>query len=279
MKIAYLGPEGSYSQEAAQEYINKYNPGQHTFTPVASFSEVIEQVEEGKTDYGILPVENSTYGAVATAMDLLLKLDKSTVIGEFVLDIHNNFLSTTADASQVKYVYSHEQAIEQCHEFFEKNYPNIEFIRCPSTTQACILAQKGGAEYGAVAGKRAAALYGLHTIHESIQDNAFNQTRFLVISKQAHHPSGNDKTSIVFSFLADSSAGGLFDILRAFANHKINLTRIESRPAKNSVGNYIFYIDFLGHYKDNFWKAAYEEMKPNLSWMKVMGSYPIFTKK
>ena len=278
MKIAYLGPEGSYSQEAAQGYMNKYQPGQHEFIPVASFSEVIEQVEEGKTDYGILPVENSTYGAVATAMDLLLKLNQSTVIGEFVLDIHNNFLSATPDASKVKYIYSHEQAIEQCHGFFEQNYPNVEFIRCPSTTQACMLAQKGGEGYGAVAGKRAAKLYGLHTIQESIQDNAFNQTRFLVISKEAKHPSGHDKTSIVFSFLADTSAGGLFDILRAFANNKINLTRIESRPAKNSVGNYIFYIDFLGHYEDAYWKAAYEEMKPNLSWIQVMGSYPIYEK-
>lgn len=278
MKIAYLGPEGSYSQEAAQGYMKRKKTGTHVFVSCHGFSEVIEKVETGETDLGILPVENSTYGAVATAMDLLLKLEKSSVIDEFVLDIHNNFLSTNKNADKIKYVYSHEQAIEQCQGFFEKNYPHIAFIRCPSTTQACILAQKRGAEYGAVAGKRAAKLYGLHTIHESIQDNAFNQTRFQIISKETHHPTGNDKTSIVFSFHADTSAGSLFDILKAFANHKINLTRIESRPAKNSVGNYIFYIDFIGHQEDEFWKAAYEEMKPNLSWIKIIGSYPIFKK-
>ena len=278
MKIAYLGPEGSYSQEAAQRYMKRRNLHTYTFVSCTGFSEVIAKVENGETELGILPVENSTYGAVATAMDLLLKLNQSSVVDEFVLDIHNNFLSTNKNADEIKYVYSHEQAIEQCQSFFEKNYPHIEFIRCPSTTQACILAQKGGAEYGAVAGKRAAGLYGLHIIHESIQDNAFNQTRFQIISKEVRHPSGNDKTSIVFSFHADTSAGSLFDILKAFANHKINLTRIESRPAKNSVGNYIFYIDFIGHQEDAFWKAAYEEMKPNLSWIQIIGSYPIFEK-
>ena len=278
MKIAYLGPEGSYSQEAAQGYTKKKNLSVCTFVPCSGFSEVIQKVETGQSELGVLPVENSTYGAVATAMDLLLHLDLSTVIDEYVLDIHNNFLGTTKDAQKIQYVYSHEQAIEQCYRFFEKHYPHIEFIRCPSTTQACILAQKGGEQYGAVAGKRAAHLYGLHILHESIQDNAFNQTRFQIISQKAPSPSGNDKTSIVFSTHADTNSGSLFDILKALAEQQINLTRIESRPAKSAVGNYIFYIDFIGHQQDITWKKAYEQMKPNLNWIKIIGSYPIFQK-
>lgn len=272
MKIGYLGPSGSYSHEAACRYlVNAAAAGE--CIAMSSFVAIIEGIEQGQLDHGVIPIENSTHGAVATAMDDLVKLQNSTVCGEIVLNIEHCLLSMNDNIADIKYVFSHEQALGQCSEFFRERYPHIQLINCGSTSQACEMAQKNGSAYGAVAGKAAAQLYHLSPVVENIQDNDFNQTRFLIIGTKALAATGDDKTSLVFAF-HDDCPGSLFGVLKAFASRNINLTRIESRPAKHSMGKYIFYIDFVGHAQDDNCAEAVKEMSSHVSWFKILGSYP-----
>lgn len=273
MKIGYLGPSGSYSHEAACLYRN----GSAEYIPMPNFAAIIDGVEQEGIDNGIIPIENSTHGAVAIAMDSLVKLKKGTVCGEVVLDIEHCLLSISTDIANIKYVFSHEQAFGQCNEFFGK-HPDIQIIPCESTSRACALAIEKGSAYGAVAGITAARLYELAVVDQSIQDNNFNQTRFLIIGQNSPAPTGNDKTSIVFAF-HDDCPGSLFGVLKAFASRSINLARIESRPAKHIMGKYIFYIDFSGHIDDACCAEAMREIEPQTSWLKVLGSYPVSGKK
>lgn len=272
MKIGYLGPPGSYSYEVACRYAAKA-AGEAECIAMPGFSAIIEGVEQGQLDIGIIPVENSTHGAVASAMDMLVNLRRSMVCGEMVLDIEHCLLSLSTGMENIQYVFSHEQALEQCRGFFSSQYPHIELIHCASTSQACELARKNGDTYGAVASRAAAGLYDLAVAAQNIQDNAFNQTRFLLIGLRETEPTGRDKTSIVFAF-HDDCPGSLFNVLKAFASRRINLTRIESRPAKHIMGKYIFYIDFSGHIADEISIATLAEIGGQVSWLKVLGAYP-----
>lgn len=271
MKIGYLGPTGSYSHEAALEY------GRHLTQAVepaalTSFPAIISSVESGQFDYGILPVENSTHGAVATAMDELLKLRAATVCGEVILDIEHCLLVEKHSRYEVRHIYSHEQALEQCRDYLRRCYPNAELIKCVSTSEACERTLKG-ANRAAVASRMAARCYSMAVAAENIQDNAFNQTRFLIISGKQPAPTGRDKTSIVFAFPGDRP-GSLYMILKSFADYGVNLTRIESRPAKDIMGKYIFYVDFIGHQNTEVGSAIIREISPQVNWLKVLGSYP-----
>lgn len=272
MKIGYLGPAGSYSHEAACRCQTEFS---ELLEPVAcaAFSAIVAGVEDGSLDYGIIPVENSTHGAVASVLDLLVNIQNCTVCGEVVLNIEHCLLSASTNPTDIKYVFSHEQALEQCRNFFRTRYPWMELIHCASTSQACELAQKNGPSYGAVAGFRAAGLYDLKIAAETIQDNQFNQTRFLLLGTREPASSGQDKTSIVFAF-DDDCPGNLYGVLKAFAEHRVNLTRIESRPAKHIMGKYIFHIDFSGHRQDVGGDKALAEIRRQVNWLKVLGSYP-----
>ena len=272
MKLGYLGPVGSYSYEAAGNYSARFGHAV-TLVAVSNFADIIDGVEAGTLDGGLVPVENSTYGAVATAMDLLLKLGRSQVCGEYVLNIEHCLLSSGRRAEDIRFVYSHEQALEQCRNFFRKEHPLIEMITCTSTSQACKLALAGGDYHGAVASSKAAAMYGLNILVENIQDNPCNQTRFLYIGKEGSQPSGNDKTSIAFAFASDHP-GCLYNVFRLFAERGINMTRVESRPAKQLMGEYIFFIDFIGHVEDVLVAAVLDAIRAQTAWVKVFGSYP-----
>lgn len=273
MKIGYLGPPGSYSYEAACRF-SLHMPGAAEYVPMSGFSAIIDGVELGQLHYGIIPIENSTHGAVASAMDMLMRLKQSTVCGEMVFDIEHCLLTVTPNPDRMRYVFSHEQALAQCQGFFVDRHPQIEFIHCSSTSQACELAKQKGELYGAVASKAAAQLYNLSIVAENIQDNLFNQTRFLIIGVEKLEPTGSDKTSIVFAF-HDDCPGNLFNVLKSFANQGINLTRIESRPAKHIMGKYMFYIDFLGHVNDEISAVTLAEIDRQVSWLKILGSYPV----
>ena len=273
MKIGYLGPPGSYSYEMACRYVSEARI-EDNLIAMPSFSAVIDGVEQGQLDNGIIPIENSTYGAVAPVMDMLINLRNSRICGEMVLDIEHCLLSVSNNIEDIKYVFSHEQALEQCRGFFSSKYPYIELIHCSSTSKACEMARKNGNAYGAVASRAAAPLYDLAVAAQNIQDNAYNQTRFLLIGDQNTEPSGRDKTSLVFAF-HDDCPGSLFNVLKAFASRNVNLTRIESRPAKHIMGQYIFYIDFIGHVKDEISIDIMQEIAGQVSWLKVLGSYPV----
>ena len=272
MKLGYLGPIGSFTYEAAVVYSERFG-SDVKLVAMSSFADIIDGVEAGAVDGGMLPVENSTYGAVATAMDLLLGLQKTTVCGEYVLNIEHCLLSSGNSADEIRYVYSHEQALEQCRNFFRREHPRIELVSCTSTSQACKLALAGGDYHGAVASVKAADMYSLNVLAENIQDNPCNQTRFLYIGKAASHITGNDKTSIAFAFSEDH-AGCLYGVFKIFAEMNINLTRVESRPAKQIVGEYIFFIDFIGHQDQPEIKAVLTAIQEQTAWVKVFGSYP-----
>lgn len=267
MKIGYLGPIGSYSYAAAKAYDSNAD-----FIALKTFYEIIKSVECGRLDKGILPIENSTEGAVTSVMDGLLNTGKSNIIGEIVIPIYHNIISAEKEVKNIKHVYSHVQAIEQTREYFNKNYPEITFTPCSSTSKACIFAGEMGMGYGAIGNEESAEIYELNIVERNIQDNRFNQTRFIIIGEEVGRPYGKLKTSIAFS-CRDDRPGLLYDVLKEFACRNINLTRIESRPAKSEIGKYIFYIDFLGSRDEDVVKEILLHIKKSTDMLKVFGSY------
>ncbi|HHU61689.1 MAG: prephenate dehydratase [Bacillota bacterium] len=268
MDLGYLGPEGSHSYSAAKHYAPHKR-----LIGMQSFGQIISAVEGETLSQGILPIENSTEGAVTQAMDGLLGTEKVRIQGEIILRIQHNLLSTGTDPASLRYVMSHPQAIEQCREYFALRHPEIKLIPCESTSKACFLAKEKGPEYGAIAQVGAAAYNGLNVLHENIQDNIHNQTRFVIIGRESTGETGKDKTSIAFSFQSDS-AGCLHEVLKVFADANVNLTRIESRPEKIELGKYIFYVDFHGHEREIKTRIILDQVRQRTSMLKVFGSYP-----
>ncbi len=267
MIIGYLGPEGSYSYEAALSCCRGAD-----LRKLNTFREIFNAVEAGIVDKGVLPIENSTEGAVTQVMDGLLSMHRATIEGEMIQQIQHNILGK-GRLADIKYIYSHPQAIEQCREFLHHQLPEAILKSCSSTSEACKIALEDSS-YGAIASSSAANIHGLNIIKADVQDNLMNQTRFIVIGREDTSPSGNDKTSIAFSFF-DDFPGSLFQVLREFAEVDINLTRIESRPAKAELGRYIFYIDFKGHYREPEVARVIENIKGITNKFLIFGSYPI----
>lgn len=268
MIIGYLGPEGSYSYEAALSYTEKAS-----LEKMHTFREIIEGVEKGTIDIGVLPIENSTEGAVTQVMDGLLTMSLASIQGELIQQIHHHLLSK-GKLDDLIHVFSHPQAIEQCREFFYHKMPHITLIPCKSSSDACRIVSEKGVEYGAIASESAGIIHGLKTIAADIEDNSYNQTRFIIIGRDKTVVTGNDKTSIAFSFY-DDHPGSLFQVLKEFATENINLTRVESRPAKAELGKYVFYIDFIGHIKDEAVIRVMNNVKIITNKFVVFGSYPI----
>ncbi|SES89111.1 prephenate dehydratase [Natronincola peptidivorans] len=269
MELGYLGPMGSYSYTAA-----KYYDPKSLLVGMKTFREIITTVEEGSIEEGILPIENSTEGAVTQVMDNLMETEESKIQGEIILQVRHNLLTVAEDASELKYVLSHPQALEQCREFFANQFPEVVLIPCESSSTACKIAKEKGIEYGAIGNILAGENNGLHTLYKDIQDNLNNQTRFVIIGRKNTVPTGKDKTSIAFSF-HDDFPGSLHSILKEFAEENINLTRIESRPAKTELGRYIFYVDFNGHQEDLQCKRVLNNIEKITNKLKIFGSYPI----
>lgn len=270
MVLGYLGPKGSYSYEAALFYAKD-----SVLYDMDNFHDVIDGVEDGSLDEGILPLENSTEGVVTQVADALLHTQNSVVKRELVIPIVHNLYSNSGKMEDVRYVLSHSQVLEQCRHFFRTHYPEIKLISSGSSSQACIRMKNEGREYGAVASSTIGALHGLKLVREAIQDNSWNETRFIVIGREKAGITGNDKTSIAFTFYEDHP-GSLYSVMQEFAEENINLSRIESRPAKSQIGKYVFYIDFAGHQDDERVKALLERIGTKTNYLKVLGSYPIF---
>ena len=267
MKLGYLGPIGSYSYIAAKSY-----DSQADLIAFKSFYEIIKSVENKTLDKGILPIENSTEGAVTSVMDGLLSTERSNIIGEIVIPICHNIISSQESMENIEHIYSHIQAIEQCREYFKSYYPNILFTSCSSTSEACRQAKDKGRGYAAIGNKESAELYGLNIVRENIQDNILNQTRFIIIGEDQLVLGKRLKTSLAFSCL-DDRPGLLYEVLREFAQRNINLTRIESRPAKSEMGKYIFYIDFIGGRDEDIILEILWHIKTTTDMLKVFGSY------
>lgn len=266
MSLGYLGPKGSYSYEAAKLYSLADDN-----IAMRSFYEIIEAVEEGKIEKGILPIENSTEGAVTSVMDGLLKINQSKIIGEIILPVNHNLISLSDNIGQIKYIYSHIQALEQCREYLRKYLPDAKLITCVSTSEGCNIARERGKGHGAIANRESAILFNLPVLNSDIQDNPLNQTRFIVLGKETSECE-NPKTSIAFAF-GDDRPGILYMALKEFADRNVNLTKVESRPAKTQLGKYVFYIDFIGSPKDDIIKEILCEIKKMTAFLKLLGTY------
>ena len=269
MELGYLGPIGSYSYTAAINYNSRA-----TLVGMKTFREIIRAVEEGKIERGILPIENSIEGAVTQVMDNLMETHLAKIQDEIILRVQHNLFSVGESINDLKYVYSHPQALDQCREFFARELPDVILTPCESTSNACRIVSEKGKEYGAVGNTLAGEQNGLNVLCKNIQDSSNNQTRFVVIGRGETLSTGNDKTSIMFSFYNDFP-GSLYSILKEFADEKINLSRIESRPAKTEIGRYTFYVDFNGHQDDPKCKKVLERIEISLQKLKIFGSYPI----
>jgi len=266
MKVAILGPRGTFSEEAAMRFASEAE-----LELAGDIAGVFEMVASGVCSYGVVPVENSLEGPVGITLELLLKNDLM-VYGEVVVDIKHALMALPDSRLQdIQEVISHPHALAQCKGFV--NELGVRTRNFPSTAGAAReVGEKSLKGVGAIAPTVAAGLYGLAILTEGIQDDDSNQTRFLVISTSDHPPTGHDKTSVVIGL--KDKAGALHECLGIFARRGINLTRIESRPSRKGLGDYLFFIDFEGHRKDKVVKEVLGELLDSLAFLKVFGSYP-----
>ncbi|MCE9551334.1 MAG: prephenate dehydratase [Betaproteobacteria bacterium] len=265
--VAYLGPSGTFSQEAVEKRF-----GQAILSkPCVSIDEVFQTVESGKANYGVVPVENSTEGAIGRTLDLLLQ-SQLKVCGEVMLPVHQCLLSQATNLSAIKRVFSHSQSLGQCQVWLNTNLPNAERVPVGSNTQAIILALEQQADSAAIAGEKAAKNYGIPILAENIEDDPRNTTRFLVIGNQDVAPSGKDKTSLVMS--APNRPGAVYDLLAPLAKNGVSMTKLESRPARSGVWEYVFYMDIEGHQHEPKVATALVELKQVAAFVKTLGSYP-----
>lgn len=266
LKIAYLGPEATFTHLAA---IKKFG-SQVEYTSCDSISEVFREVEITRADYGVVPVENSTEGVISYTLDMFINSDLK-ICSEVSLDISHNLMSSSAVKS-IKKVYSNPQVFGQCRIWLNAHLPGVELIEVATTSKAAEIASREK-NACAIASVLAAKKYKLKVIAKDIEDNATNITRFLVIGQNIPSPTRKDKTSIMF-YIKDR-VGALHDILSHFKKNRVNLTKIESRPSKRKAWDYYFFVDMLGHYQEAPIKSALKEIEKDCIYLKVLGSYPV----
>lgn len=265
LRVAYLGPEHTYTHEAAR---NRFGASA-SFVPEPSIAAVFQALENSRADYGVVPVENSTEGSVSLTLDLLIDTPLC-IIGEILLPIRHALMAR-ADARAFTRIVSHQQSLGQCRNYLAANYPHCELEAVASNSFA---AQKAAqdAGYAAIASIAAARANGLGVIAENIQDVAQNTTRFLVLGRDAMARSGADKTGLVFAL--PERAGALHAALTLFARERINLTMIQSRPQREKPWAYVFFVDLQGHREDAKVRRALAALEKRALFLKVLGSYP-----
>jgi len=267
--VAYLGPQGTFSEEAA---IRQFG-SQSRLQACASIDDVFRQVETGAVQYGVVPIENSTEGTITRTHDLLLATPLK-ICGEVLLPVHQCLMSKSGKATGVKKVLSHSQSLAQCHEWLNQHYATAKRVPVVSNAEAARMAAKD-ASAAAIASKTAAAVYGLKIIASNIEDEPQNTTRFLVIAAHDAGPSGQDKTSLVLS--TRNVPGAIHSLLSPLAAHGVSMTRLESRPARTGRWEYVFYVDLEGHQQDANVAQALRELAEKAAFLKNLGSYPAGT--
>lgn len=269
IRVTYLGPEATYSHMAARE---QFGAGA-TFVPADSIPRVFEEVERGEVEFGVVPIENSTDGVVTHTLDCFLE-SSLRIAAEICLDVNHCLLSKRGDPRRVRRIFSHPQGFAQCRRWMATHYPEASLHEAPSTAGAAREAAKLD-DAAAIASALAADVYGLEVLAENIQDLSFNATRFVAIGPDdSAEPSGDDKTSAVFSIRDE--VGILHHMLEPFAENRINLTRIESRPLKGKPWEYVFFLDFLGHRQERRVGRALAKLDKLCQMLKVLGSYPVW---
>lgn len=267
LRVAYLGPKGTFSEAAMFQRFGQAASG----VVADSIDGVFAAVENGAANYGLVPVENSTEGAVGRTLDLLLNSNLK-ICGEVLLQVHQCLMSNESELSLIRKVYSHPQSFGQCQSWLHAHLPHAERITASSNADAARLAAEESFA-AAIAGAQAAEHFKLKVLAPNIEDDARNTTRFLVIGKQDVAPSGRDKTSLVMS--AANRPGAMHDLLTPFASNGVSMTKMESRPSRAGLWEYVFYVDVEGHQSDVKVAAALEQLKPIASFVKVLGSYPV----
>jgi chorismate mutase / prephenate dehydratase len=265
-KVAYLGPRATFTHLAC---IQKFGESAQ-YVPVNSIKDVFNEVERGHAHFGVVPIENSTEGVVNHTLDMFIDSNLK-IYGEVLQEVSHQLLSKANRIEDVRKVYSHPHAIAQCRNWLETNVPNVAILEVPSTARAAELCVEDLAA-AAIASELAAQLYGLKVLRARVEDNINNFTRFLVLSQKASERTGKDKTCVMLS--VKDRVGALYDLLRPFASHGINMTKIESRPSRRKAWEYLFFIDVEGHVAEDRVNKALEEIKGRCLFMKILGSFP-----
>ena len=266
-RVAYLGPQGTYTHLAALRQFG----ASAEFVPVRGIPEVFDEVERGRADVGVVPIENSSEGVVNHTLDGLID-SELLICGEASLEIHHNLLSRAGDLADVKRVFSHPQALAQCRGWLNRNVPDAEVVEMTSTSAAAEQAALDPTT-AAIASELAGQLYRVPALRERIEDYANNVTRFLAIGRRAAGRTGRDKTSILFSIRDE--VGTLHRILEPFASARLSLTKIESRPTRRRPWEYVFFVDFEGHRDDPVTQGVLAAVRERCLFLKVLGSYPV----
>ncbi|WP_312516241.1 prephenate dehydratase [Massilia sp.] len=264
--VAYLGPSGTFSEQAV---FQQFGSAIETL-PCVSIDEVFRATEAGTADFGVVPVENSSEGAINRTLDLLLAT--TTIIsGEVSIPVHHSLMSKTGSMDGVTVVCAHSQALAQCQVWLNQHYPQLERRAVASNAEAAVLASSDPT-VAAIASEMAGEQYQLGVVQAHIQDDPHNRTRFVIIGQLQTGPSGKDRTGIVLA--VPNKAGAVYNLLAPLAKHGVSMTRFESRPARIGTWEYYFYVDIEGHVHDAAVARALEELKDNAAFFKVLGSYP-----
>ena len=266
LRIAFLGPEGTFTQAAALKHFGK---SIHSI-PLRAIDEVFREVEAGSADYGVVPVENSTEGVVNHTLDMFLQ-SPLRICGEVQIRINHHLITRAAELPAIRRIYSHRQSLAQCREWLDANLPRVEQVEVSSNGEAA-LRVRDEADAAAIAGQCAADIYQLPTLVRNIEDEPNNTTRFLIIGTQPIAPSGDDKTALLVASL--NRPGALFNLLEPLARNKVSMNRIESRPSRRGMWDYVFFIDLDGHAQDEPVASTLTELREQASLFRVLGSYP-----
>jgi chorismate mutase/prephenate dehydratase len=264
--VAYLGPAGTFSEEAVYRQFGSAIEN----LPCASIDEVFRATEAGTADFGVVPVENSSEGAINRTLDLLLATTL-VISGEVSIPVHHSLMTKSGSMEGVKAVCAHSQALAQCQVWLNLHHPKLERRAVASNAEAARMASEDPT-IAAIASEMAGEQYKLGVVQAHIQDDPHNRTRFAVIGKLHTNPSGKDHTSLVLA--VPNKAGAVYNLLAPLAKHGVSMTRFESRPARIGTWEYYFYVDVEGHVQDAAVTRALEELKDNAAFFKVLGSYP-----
>ena len=273
-KIAFLGPEGTFTEEALIKYIKDLK--EYEKMPISTIQDVIKSVDRGEVWQGVVPIENSIEGSVNITQDILTFESDAKIIGEITIPIKHHLIGKKGTKiKNIKKILSHPHAAAQCRIFLAGKCAGCEIIAANSTAEAVKKLVSSESDTAAIGTKIAACLYDMEILFSDIEDSKENKTRFVIIGTIIPPKTGNDKTSIV-CFLKKDKPGSLFNILKEFAERNINLTRLESRPAKKDLGDYVFMIDMEGHIHDKTIYEAIESLRNKVYLVKILGSYPVW---
>lgn len=266
LKVAFLGPEGTFTHMAALKRFGRDT----VYVPARSIPEVFALVEKGEVILGVVPIENSTEGVVNYTLDMFMS-SPLNIIGEIIIPISHNLIARE-DVKEIKRIYSHPQAFGQCKEYLEKNFSGVDLIEANSTAKAVEMASRDD-ESAAIGSEIAAEKFGLKIIASRIEDDPNNRTRFLVIGRNSENKAtGKDKTMVMFS--TAHKPGALFNTLRCFAENNVNLTMIQSRPSREVLWEFVFFVEFQGHKEEGHVKKALETLSKVVWSYRIIGSYP-----